>query len=212
MHWTHCKPQPDKCVFIYHYYGVVSRFKKRGLTPQISHMFSIVILVILSRGVVLQCLGPTSYVVQVADRTMHVHVDHLSINQCSFPFKRSRVLTVHVFVGSLARKRKKLTNSSPRSKTRSLSPWWRAPACPPHSSAAPVWPSACMWWRNGRRKGCPSPACLGTLQGEATASPRRPGNGRIAWRSDDVRQVHQHCQERVQDTQKVQIHFRECLS
>lgn len=110
-------------LFIYHYYGVVSRFKKRGLTPQISHMFSIVILVILSRGVVLQCLGPTSYVVQVADRTMHVHVDHLSINQCSFPFKRSRVLTVHVFVGSLARKRKKLTNSSPRSKTRSLSPW-----------------------------------------------------------------------------------------
>ena len=67
-------------------------------------MFSIVIFVILSRGVVVQCLGPTSYIVQVTDRAMHVHVDHISINQFSFPFKRSRVLTIHVFVGSLAKK------------------------------------------------------------------------------------------------------------
>ena len=29
------------------------------------------------RGVVVQRLGPTSYIVQVANRTLHVHVDHL---------------------------------------------------------------------------------------------------------------------------------------
>ena len=29
------------------------------------------------RGVVVQCLGPTSYMVQVASRTLHVHGDHL---------------------------------------------------------------------------------------------------------------------------------------
>ena len=28
------------------------------------------------RGVVVQCLGLTSYIVQVANRTLHVHVDH----------------------------------------------------------------------------------------------------------------------------------------